>query len=182
MAEVHPNESVSTAATAIVDLLNSRAYAGMADKLDHSRQATRVLRPFTRARAVPSPERLELVRAVRTELVALADVHGTTEAPRRWAAVTSLASDIAFAYVFAGDSEARLRQVAGDEVVGGIVRAVATLVETGNWARLKLCASDVCRGAFFDTTRSRTRRWHSYEMCGNRSNVAAYRARAARRD
>ncbi|MCU1658127.1 MAG: zinc finger protein [Pseudonocardiales bacterium] len=30
------------------------------------------------------------------------------------------------------------------------------------------------------STRSRTRRWHSYEMCGNRTNVAAHRARTAR--
>jgi predicted RNA-binding Zn ribbon-like protein len=29
----------------------------------------------------------------------------------------------------------------------------------------------------YDTTRSRTQRWHSYELCGNRANVAAFRAR-----
>ncbi|WIX80405.1 CGNR zinc finger domain-containing protein [Amycolatopsis carbonis] len=28
-----------------------------------------------------------------------------------------------------------------------------------------------------DTTRSHTRRWHSYELCGNRANVASHRAR-----
>ncbi len=38
-----------------------------------------------------------------------------------------------------------------------------------------------CDEVFYDTTRSRTRRWHSYESCGNRANVSAYRARTAER-
>jgi predicted RNA-binding Zn ribbon-like protein len=72
-----------------------------------------------------------------------------------------------------------LRQVTGDPVVGRIVQDVATLITTGNWSRLRYCANEVGGAVFYDTTRSRTRRWHSYEYCGNRTNVAAYRARNA---
>lgn len=43
--------------------------------------------------------------------------------------------------------------------------------------RIRVCANDGCRAVFYDTTRSRTQRWHSYELCGNRANVAAFRAR-----
>ncbi len=34
--------------------------------------------------------------------------------------------------------------------------------------------------AFYNATRSQTQRWHSYAVCGNRSNVATYRRRGDR--
>ncbi|MEO3773386.1 CGNR zinc finger domain-containing protein [Micromonospora sp. B9E7] len=43
---------------------------------------------------------------------------------------------------------------------------------------MRICGNEMCSHVFYDTTRSRTQRWHSYERCGNRTNVAAYRARA----
>ena len=46
----------------------------------------------------------------------------------------------------------------------------------GTWSRVRLCALEACHSAFYDATRSRTQRWHSYAMCGNRTNVAAHRA------
>jgi predicted RNA-binding Zn ribbon-like protein len=71
----------------------------------------------------------------------------------------------------------QLRQVEGDPLVGKIALAVAELVAAGTWSRVRLCANHSCGGAFYDTSRSRTQRWQSYEICGNKSNVAAYRAR-----
>ncbi|MDT5029510.1 MAG: hypothetical protein QOE61_5936, partial [Micromonosporaceae bacterium] len=50
-------------------------------------------------------------------------------------------------------------------------------IAADRWTRLHLCANDVCRVAFYDASRSRTQRWHSYETCGNRANAAAHRAR-----
>ena len=70
-----------------------------------------------------------------------------------------------------------LQQIDGDPVVGGIVLAVAGLLTASTSARVRACANDLCGHVFYDTSRSSTQRWHSYEICGNRSNVAAYRAR-----
>ena len=55
--------------------------------------------------------------------------------------------------------------------------AVADILRDGTWKRMRVCANDGCRAVFYDATRSRTQRWHSYELCGNRANVAAFRAR-----
>ncbi|MBC9713138.1 CGNR zinc finger domain-containing protein [Streptomyces sp. TRM66268-LWL] len=42
--------------------------------------------------------------------------------------------------------------------------------------RLALCASPTCRAAFFDTSRSRTRRWCDMNTCGNREKKARFLA------
>lgn len=43
--------------------------------------------------------------------------------------------------------------------------------------RLKSCAADDCDDVFLDTSRNRSRRYCDPDTCGNRANVAAYRAR-----
>lgn len=43
--------------------------------------------------------------------------------------------------------------------------------------RLALCASATCRAAFFDTSRSRTRRWCDMNICGNREKKAKFNAK-----
>ena len=47
-----------------------------------------------------------------------------------------------------------------------IVVAAATARIRGTWARLKVCPADGCRFAFYDTSRGRSRRWCSTEVCG----------------
>ncbi|MFG6444490.1 CGNR zinc finger domain-containing protein [Microbacterium sp. P06] len=42
-----------------------------------------------------------------------------------------------------------------------------------------LCASPTCRAAFFDTSRSGTRRWCDMNTCGNREKKARLRERSA---
>ncbi|WP_280273736.1 CGNR zinc finger domain-containing protein [Nocardia wallacei] len=42
--------------------------------------------------------------------------------------------------------------------------------------KLALCASPTCRAAFFDTSRSRTRRWCDMNTCGNREKKARFHA------
>jgi predicted RNA-binding Zn ribbon-like protein len=46
--------------------------------------------------------------------------------------------------------------------------------------RLALCASPTCRAAFFDTSRSRTRRWCDMNTCGNRQKKARFHAKQRR--
>ena len=44
-------------------------------------------------------------------------------------------------------------------------------------SRLKRCANDPCTDVFVDMSRNRSRRYCNPDSCGNRANVAAYRAR-----
>jgi len=167
------SDEVPAIAQAVVDLLNSRAYAIHPDKLDDPALTYALLSPFGQDSPDVPPQRLDLVRGLRANLMALVD----EDTAAGWAAFTERAAATTFRHDFATPGEVRLRQVAGDPVVGGITVAVASLVESETWSRVRACANDVCHEVFYDTTRSRTRRWHSYEICGNRANVAAHRAR-----
>ncbi len=78
-----------------------------------------------------------------------------------------------------GASRSRLVPLAG-----GVPGALATLVAIahdamidGTWVRLKVCQSDRCRFAFYDTSRNRSGTWCSMQVCGNRAKVSTYRRR-----
>ncbi|MFF2943760.1 CGNR zinc finger domain-containing protein [Streptomyces niveus] len=59
----------------------------------------------------------------------------------------------------------------------GVIAADAIGVIAGERdGRLALCASPTCRAAFFDTSRSRTRRWCEMNTCGNREKKARFQA------
>jgi predicted RNA-binding Zn ribbon-like protein len=73
-----------------------------------------------------------------------------------------------------------LRPQGPDDPLADLLAALQTALLNGTWDRIRLCANHECSAAFYDTTRSRTQRWHSYAICGNKSNVAAYRARTAK--
>ncbi|WP_338758629.1 CGNR zinc finger domain-containing protein [Nocardia vulneris] len=59
----------------------------------------------------------------------------------------------------------------------GVIAADAISIIAGTRdGRLALCASPTCRAAFFDTSRSRTRRWCEMNTCGNREKKARFNA------
>jgi predicted RNA-binding Zn ribbon-like protein len=63
----------------------------------------------------------------------------------------------------------------------GVIAADAISVIAGERdGRLALCASPTCRAAFFDTSRSRTRRWCDMNTCGNREKKARFKANQRR--
>jgi predicted RNA-binding Zn ribbon-like protein len=169
-------ETVPAPARAVVDLLNSRAYAIHDDKLDSPAPAAEILGAF--GTPSPSAAQLELVRALRSDLMAVVSADDPADTTRDWAAFSGRVSDVRFQQNFSTAGSVQLVQVTGDPLVGRISTAVAELVNAGMWSRIRLCANHECAKVFYDTTRSRTRRWHSYEICGNRANVAAYRARS----
>ena len=49
----------------------------------------------------------------------------------------------------------------------------------GTWQRLKVCAADDCRWAFYDRSRNRSGTWCSMKVCRNRAKVRSYRERRA---
>jgi len=56
--------------------------------------------------------------------------------------------------------------------------AMVDVVRTGELSRLRVCAADDCADVVVDLSRNRSRRYCE-SGCGNRVNVAAYRARRA---
>jgi predicted RNA-binding Zn ribbon-like protein len=58
---------------------------------------------------------------------------------------------------------------------------LATVVRDGGLDRLAVCAAAGCSRVFVDTSRNRSRRYCDPGTCGNRTNVAAYRARQRQR-
>jgi predicted RNA-binding Zn ribbon-like protein len=73
----------------------------------------------------------------------------------------------------------RLAAASGVPSLDSIVETVAVAAADGRWKRLKLCASEDCRWAFYDTSRSGGGRWCSMEICGNRHKTRTYRRRQA---
>ena len=60
-------------------------------------------------------------------------------------------------------------------LVAEVVNATADALADGTWSRLKVCVTDTCRWAFYDHSRSRTGRWCSMGICGNRAKLARWR-------
>lgn len=67
--------------------------------------------------------------------------------------------------------------------VDGVIAQMLGIVHRSQleeqWQRLKICASDECRWAFYDTSRNRGGTWCQMEVCGNRIKNRRYRERQA---
>lgn len=165
-------------AEAVIELVNSRRHSSLEDQLDDPELAAELARRLAPEVDGVSPQIGEELRGLRDALVTIV-LGPATEAERAasWREFTERTSNVILRHDFAAPGQVVLRQVGGDPVIGGVAVAVAELVSSGAWSRLRICANGECAHAFYDTTRSRTQRWHSYEVCGNPVNVAAYRAR-----
>jgi len=63
-------------------------------------------------------------------------------------------------------------ELAVRDLAGGWV----SLLRRTHPPRLKVCANDACRRAFYDASRNRARRWCNGARCGNRERVRRHRA------
>jgi predicted RNA-binding Zn ribbon-like protein len=59
--------------------------------------------------------------------------------------------------------------------LGSILADVVVASSKGTWARMKICAAEDCRWAYYDHSKSRTGRWCAMETCGNRHKTRRYR-------
>ncbi|MDX3234923.1 CGNR zinc finger domain-containing protein [Streptomyces sp. ME03-5709C] len=170
-------------AEAVVDLLNSRPHATprTPDTLTDPASAAPLLLPFGQTPSVPlSDDDVAQVRSLRQALTEAVHLRGTEVGEAAWTEINRLAATIGFHHAFRGDKSVDQRQVFGSPAAGAVVGAIADLVARGQFSRIRICAHPDCQHAFYDATRSRNQRWHSYEVCGNRANVAAHRTRAKR--
>jgi predicted RNA-binding Zn ribbon-like protein len=78
----------------------------------------------------------------------------------------------------------RLEPERGDGLQAALGRLLAIVYESeldGTWQRLKVCRSDTCRWAFYDSSRNRSGAWCSMAICGNRMKGRAFRRRRPER-
>jgi predicted RNA-binding Zn ribbon-like protein len=64
-----------------------------------------------------------------------------------------------------------------DWLLAAIARSAAEIIAEGSNARLRVCSNPACGLLFYDTSRTRRRRWCSMSRCGNRHKVAAFSRR-----
>jgi predicted RNA-binding Zn ribbon-like protein len=64
-----------------------------------------------------------------------------------------------------------------DAALAAIVAGVIAAQSAGTWVRLKVCAKDTCKWAFYDRSKNQSGRWCSMTSCGNKVKTRAYRNR-----
>jgi predicted RNA-binding Zn ribbon-like protein len=81
--------------------------------------------------------------------------------------------------VFDRQGTPQLESVAGglDRALGELFAIIHAAAVDGSWDRLKVCADDGCRWAFYDQSRNRSRSWCNMASCGNRAKARSYRQR-----
>jgi predicted RNA-binding Zn ribbon-like protein len=127
------------------------------------------------------PPELRRLTGIREAIRDLLSANNAVAADVSAAAATldDAARDAALAVRFRPDGTAALE--AGEPGVarasGRILGAVASLMGTDAWSRLKACRWPDCRWAFFDEARNRSRAWCSMAACGNRAKARTYRER-----
>ncbi len=61
-----------------------------------------------------------------------------------------------------------------DRVLGALIGMVSQSQQGGTWSRFKCCELPTCGWAYYDSTRSRTKRWCSMKTCGSRHKAREY--------
>ena len=61
--------------------------------------------------------------------------------------------------------------------VAGMLVALHTVMESGEWAKIKICRNPACRWAYFDRSRNHSRVWCEMAECGNRMKARRFRKR-----
>ncbi|GGR62439.1 putative RNA-binding Zn ribbon-like protein [Nocardioides luteus] len=128
-----------------------------------------------------TPAQLDLARELRESIHAAATAAALDE-PLPSSAVeviNAYSTDGRASALLTRDGERRWQLGPDSALVDalGVIAADAIDIVSGERdGRLALCASPTCRAAFFDTSRSRTRRWCDMNTCGNREKKARFNA------
>ncbi|WP_227982219.1 CGNR zinc finger domain-containing protein [Nocardia spumae] len=124
---------------------------------------------------------LELARELRESIHAAATAAALRDALPAFAVgvINDCSSRGRAAAVLTPEGKRQWRLSSGSRVADalGVIAADAISIIAGERdGRLALCASPTCRAAFFDTSRSRTRKWCDMNTCGNRQKKARFHA------
>ncbi len=130
---------------------------------------------------LPTYEELFTIRGYREALRALLiqKSGGPAFTEQQLAPMRSIA-DIATAYAYIDDNGEVGLAAVGDWLPGRLVTLLLVVAEAqrnGTWSRLKACANEDCRRAFYDQSRNQGGTWCDMSSCGNRLNNRMFRAR-----
>lgn len=170
---------VPESARVLVEIANSRELSVRPDLLGSLPGASALLRELSLLSGQErlSDASLEEVRRFRALLNLLLAADEAAKADT-WQRLNELTQGVLLGVVF-GPGTATLAEPPGSErPLARLVLHLYQALSEQTWQRIRLCANEECAAAFYDATRSRTQRWHSYSDCGNKSNVAAHRARS----
>ncbi len=119
---------------------------------------------------------IELREAVRSQLGEEDDGEPCEQTTRR---LNEAVVDAELRVVFGEDGSTKLVPACEgfEAALAHVAIAIREAMLTGEWGRLKVCASDECRWAFFDRSRNHSRAWCRMQECGNRAKVKAFRKR-----
>ena len=127
---------------------------------------------------------LDLVRAVREALRTML-VHNAGGPPpnkKATAPLRTVAAEATASADVGNAGEVRLRAT-GDSVRERLVELLLVIRDAqrdGSWTRLKACANDECRWAFYDRSRNHGGTWCEMAACGNKLKNRDFRARRRR--
>jgi predicted RNA-binding Zn ribbon-like protein len=131
-----------------------------------------------RAGATPSPEDLELARAVRDSIRAL--IEATHERGPELAPLRELAATRRPQLAVSEAGAVELENPRHEDLRDGLLELLLIIrraQEDGTWTRLKICANSECRWAFYDRSRNQHGQWCTMALCGNRLKNRQFRAR-----
>jgi predicted RNA-binding Zn ribbon-like protein len=125
---------------------------------------------------------LDMVLTLREALRDVCSAHaGTDMAPAAVAALDGLLAAAPLRLVVDPAGAATVVPGPTDDGVAAltaqVAAAVAAAVADGTWRRLKACAADTCRWAYYDRSPAGRGRWCSMAVCGSRAKMRAYRGR-----
>ena len=94
-----------------------------------------------------------------------------------------LASSCSARVVIEDDGRVELENPGRGGIVDGLFELLLIMrraQEDGTWSRLRICANDECRWAFYDRSRNQQGSWCDMATCGNRLKNRELRARKRR--
>ena len=152
------------------ELINTLDVEDDEDQLDSA-----WLRKNGLARADVSDDDVERTRELREALRDLLDHHVPNPADR----LNEIAAAAPLTVAFDEHGHAHLHPTGEGfaEVAARVLAIVERAQADGTWERMKACAADTCRWAFYDQSRNRSRQWCDMAVCGNRAKARSYRKR-----
>jgi predicted RNA-binding Zn ribbon-like protein len=186
-ADASVRAEIPPAALLVKDFVNSADRAAGTDQLSSPTALGAWLRAHGLGDEAPAPDDADLVRAIAVReglrQLLLVNAGHSPDAPTLDRFNTALGSTALV--VRFDDAGGRALAPADPTPVATAVAALLAAVDQaradGVWERLKVCARDECRWAYFDASRNRSGRWCSMTDCGNRVKMKrAYSARTGR--
>ncbi|ABK70880.1 CGNR zinc finger domain-containing protein [Mycolicibacterium smegmatis] len=131
--------------------------------------------------STPTRDEMDLLLGVREALRALlvVNVGGPAPAPETLGALRQVADSATARAELGADGEVALC-AAGDSVIERLVELLVVMRDAqrdGTWGRLKACANEDCRWAFYDRSRNHGGSWCTMSVCGNKLKNRQFRAR-----